>query len=110
MTRPYFSYPNGKGPITPWGRADSREVYSKDVSFYGPPSHGGEGGCGRYFCAEHGGWIGPRGGCKHRFKGAYGVTMCQPIKGDDDTVWCACGFNHSVDDFEVETREEERRG
>lgn len=28
-------------PVTPWGGADYRQIYSKDVSFYGTPSHGG---------------------------------------------------------------------
>lgn len=35
------SYASGCGPVTPWGRADFRTVYNKDVSFYGTPSHGG---------------------------------------------------------------------
>ena len=40
MTREHRYY-NGSGPVTPWGQADSREIYSGDVSFYGTPSHGG---------------------------------------------------------------------
>src|SRR3990172_9045469 len=39
--RKYVSYLPGRGPITPWGMADSREIYSPDVSFYSTPSHGG---------------------------------------------------------------------
>ena len=61
------------------------------------PMHGAaDGGCGRYFCGEHLGFVGPRGGCRHHFKGAYGVTMCQPMKAGD-VVYCACGFDHYVE-------------
>lgn len=34
-----------------------------------------ERGCGRYFCEEHRGWVGERGGCPHRQDHAYGVTL-----------------------------------
>jgi hypothetical protein len=32
-------------------------------------------GCGRYFCADHLGWVGPRGGCSHRQSRPYGLTL-----------------------------------
>ncbi len=53
-------------------------------------------GCGRYFCGDHLGFVGPRGGCQHRFKEAYGATMCQPMRSGTK-VWCACGFDHFVE-------------
>ncbi len=40
MEREHKYYTAG-GPVTPWGPADSREVYSPEVSFYSTPSHGG---------------------------------------------------------------------
>jgi len=46
---------------------------------------GDEGGCGRYYCDAHGGgWgVGPRGGCQHRGKLAWGKTRCQLLRKDD---------------------------
>lgn len=46
--------------------------------------NGDEGGCGRYFCDKHGGgWsAGPRGGCMHRGKLAWGKTRCQLLRRD----------------------------
>ena len=74
------------------------EVIDRGLGYVCGPMHGGdEGGCGRYFCGDHLSFVGERGGCQHRFKGAYGVTMCQPMKGDNGKVWCACGFNHHVE-------------
>lgn len=66
---------------------------------------GGDGGCGRYFCGEHLGLVGPRGGCQHRFKGVYGTTMCQPIRDEAGSVWCACGYPHNVEWTEEEEKE-----
>lgn len=63
----------------------------------GPMHNGDEGGCGRYFCDPHLGWAGPRGGCSHRFKGAYGQTICQPMRNDQGKVWCACHLDHYVE-------------
>jgi hypothetical protein len=34
-------YPEGRGPVTPWGNADSRETLAEGVDFYSTPSHGG---------------------------------------------------------------------
>ena len=73
------------------------EVIDRGLGYICGRMHGGEGGCGRYFCGEHEGWAGPRGGCSHRFKGAYGATMCQPLRSDAGNVWCACGFKHYVE-------------
>jgi hypothetical protein len=32
-------------------------------------------GCGRYYCGKHGTFVGPRGGCSHRGKRAWGRTL-----------------------------------
>lgn len=74
------------------------EVIDRGLGCVCGPMHGGdEGGCGRYFCEAHGFWGVSGVLCDHRFKGAYGATMCQPMKGNDGTVWCACGFDHYVE-------------
>jgi hypothetical protein len=36
-----IKYYSRRGPITPWGNADMREIFTDDVSFYSTPSHGG---------------------------------------------------------------------
>jgi len=71
------------------------EVIDRGLGYVCGPMHGGdEGGCGRYFCGEHSGHVGPRGGCRHHFKGAYGVTLCQPMRRDSGELYCACHFKH----------------
>jgi hypothetical protein len=32
-------------------------------------------GCGMYFCEKHLGWVGPRGGCTHRQRKAWGKEI-----------------------------------
>jgi hypothetical protein len=55
-----------------------------------------EGGCGRYYCPAHLGFVGPRGGCGHRGEIAWGRTRCQLMSrdgswsGDPRIVYCAC--------------------
>lgn len=61
----------------------------------GPMHNGDEGGCGRYYCDAHLGGYGPRGGCSHRGKKAWGKTFCQVLFNDmtrvtEDKFWCAC--------------------
>ena len=78
------------------------EVIDRGLGYCCGPMHGpqgaNEGGCGRYFCGDHLGVVGLRGSCQHRFKGAYGATICQPLKNDlTGEVWCACGFKHHVE-------------
>lgn len=65
-----------------------------------------EPGCGRYFCGEHGGgMVGPRGGCDHRQKVAYGRALCQRLRDlATKEEWCACGIVHELYHLaEVET-------
>lgn len=56
-----------------------------------------EPGCGRYYCEEHRGWVGERGGCQHRGIVAHGRTICQPMRIDSTgEVYCACLEDHPV--------------
>lgn len=56
-----------------------------------------EPGCGRYFCAEHVGWVGDRGGCQHRQKRPHGLTLCQLLVDDyTGRMYCACGLPHDA--------------
>lgn len=71
----------------------------------GPMHGGGEGGCGRYYCGEHLWFVGPRGGCHHRGKKAWGKTRCQLLRRDvwmepPSTYYCACHeFEYSGPDL-----------
>lgn len=63
-------------------------------------------GCGRYYCEDHRGWPGPRGGCRHKGKQAWGKTKCQLMRREqrvgtkkvkdrydwvyEDRYYCAC--------------------
>lgn len=80
------------------------EVIDRGLSYVCGSMHGGEGGCGRYFCYTHQSFP-----CAHRFKGAYGATMCQPMRSDEGKVWCACGFDHHVE-WPTESEEYESEG
>jgi hypothetical protein len=54
-------------------------------------------GCGRYFCAEHLGWVGDRGGCTHRRRGkSWGTTLaCMEVKTDEfGDVYCLNRIGH----------------
>ena len=75
------------------------EVINRGLGYCcGPMHNGDEGGCGGYYCDEHLGWVGPRGGCPHRGRSKTGVTLCQPLRSDiTREVWCACGYGHSVE-------------
>ena len=60
-----------------------------------------EPGCGRYYCADHLGWVGDRGGCTHRRRGkAWGKTlscMATKITGTDYqtfTDYCCDPIGH----------------
>jgi hypothetical protein len=57
-----------------------------------------EPGCGRYYCDDHHGWVGDRGGCDHRGIVAWGRTLCQPMKEVvSGRVYCACLKDHPVE-------------
>lgn len=53
-----------------------------------------EPGCGRYYCEADRGWLGARGGCRHRGKRAWGTTKCQLLRDTDLNFeahyYCAC--------------------
>lgn len=51
-------------------------------------------GCGRYYCADHGGWVGPRGGCPHRGKRAWGRTLSDMVPNADGSVVCLDRIGH----------------
>ena len=46
-----------------------------------------EPGCGRYYCGDHLGGVGERGGCRHRGTRAWGDTLsCMAANGDGSAV------------------------
>jgi hypothetical protein len=63
-----------------------------------------EPGCGRYYCDEHLGGVGDRGGCDHRGIVAWGRTLCQPMRVEpnpsdehpQERIYCACLKDHPV--------------
>ena len=88
----------GYGIIATCDQRGCDTVIDRGLGYCCGPMHGGEeGGCGRYFCGTHLGVVGERGGCLHRFKGAYGATMCQSMRDDAGSIWCACGYPHHVE-------------
>lgn len=62
----------------------------------GPMHNGDDGGCGRYYCGDHLGYVGEHGGCPHKGRLAWGATKCQLIvmypRRDSElaTYYCAC--------------------
>lgn len=83
-----------------------REVIDRGLGFLCGDIHNGETGCGRYFCFDHRGSLGPKGGCQHKFKG-YGITFCQPMLDVMSLeVYCACGYEHSVK-WEADEKDDE---
>lgn len=56
-----------------------------------------EPGCGRYYCGKHLGWVGPRGGCPHRGKRAWGKTISDLVpnkKGKTGIIFCLDPIGH----------------
>ena len=43
----------------------------------GPMHNGDDGGCGRYYCPDHGSLVDDRGRCQHKGYQAWGKTKCQ---------------------------------
>lgn len=55
-----------------------------------------ESGCGRYYCGQHSGWVGPRGGCSHGRRGkAWGRTLSDMVPNADGTIVCLDLTGHS---------------
>lgn len=60
-----------------------------------PGQFGGGPGCGRYYCEDHGGWVGPRGGCPHpRGPKAWGKTLSCMVENADGSVVCLDRAGH----------------
>jgi hypothetical protein len=85
-------------------RRGCHAVIDRGLAYCCGPMHGADdGGCGRYYCSDHLGWYGPRGGCTHRGKRAWGETFCQLLGNDGKATdkrspdlyfnefVCACG-------------------
>lgn len=53
-----------------------------------------EPGCGRYYCEDHGGWVGPRGGCAHRGIKAWGRVLSDLVPNPDGSVVCCDREGH----------------
>lgn len=52
-------------------------------------------GCHRYYCAEHGGFVGPRGGCKHpRSSRAWGRTLSDMVPNPEGDIVCLDPVGH----------------
>lgn len=52
-------------------------------------------GCGRYYCEDHRGWVGPRGGCRHRGSKAWGRTLSDLVPNPDGTIVCCDPIGHT---------------
>jgi hypothetical protein len=55
-----------------------------------------EPGCGRYYCEDHEGWIGSRGGCTHRGRKAWGRTLSCMAENADGSVVCLDRAGHDT--------------
>jgi hypothetical protein len=55
-----------------------------------------EPGCGRYYCAAHLGWVGPRGSCSHRgrFHVGYGRVISDLEPNADGSIVCCDPIGH----------------
>jgi hypothetical protein len=55
-----------------------------------------EPGCGRYYCAEHLGWVGPRGGCPHpnRYHVGQGRVISDMVPNADGSIVCLDPVGH----------------
>ena len=51
-------------------------------------------GCGRYYCEDHAGWIGPRGACTHRRAKAYGRVISDLVPSADGELLCLYPTGH----------------
>ena len=60
-----------------------------------PGMFNGEPGCGRYYCGDHLGWIGPRGGCPHpRGFRYWGRTLSDMVESPDGQHVCLDPIGH----------------
>lgn len=60
-----------------------------------PGLFNGEPGCGRYYCDEHLGWVGPRGGCPHpRGVVSWGRVLSDMEPNADGSVVCLDPIGH----------------
>ena len=56
--------------------------------------HGGP-GCGRYYCGDHLGPVGPRGGCSHpRGHKTWGLTLSCMVANPDGSIVCLTRSGH----------------
>jgi hypothetical protein len=53
-------------------------------------------GCGRYFCGKHSTFVGPRGGCPHRGKRAWGRTLSCMVSNVDGSIVCLDRAGHDT--------------
>jgi len=51
-------------------------------------------GCGRYYCSDHLGWVGERGGCQHGGKRAWGEVLSDLVPNADGTRVCCDQIGH----------------
>ena len=52
-------------------------------------------GCGRYHCSDHDSYVGPRGGCSHRGKKAWGRTLSCMKPNENGFIVCTTRAGHS---------------
>jgi hypothetical protein len=64
--------------------------------------NGESGGCKRYFCGSHLGWVGPRGGCQHRSTKAWGKTLaCMEVREESGfKTYCTNTTGHDGSHWE----------
>jgi hypothetical protein len=96
----YYGREAGYGIQATCDKRGCNEVIDRGLGYICGDMHHGpfdmEPGCGRFYCEDHRGWVGDRGGCRHRGKKAWSRTKCQLLRRDghwpedDDVYYCAC--------------------
>lgn len=89
----------GYGIIATCDKKGCDNVIHRGLDYVCGTMHGGEGGCGMYFCYDHQDMWPYSSKCGHRQIHPYGNTMCQPMREDrgKGKLYCACHFDHYVE-------------
>lgn len=87
--------PAGYGVLATCDRRGCNEEIDRGLAYLcgTDPGRFGERGCGRYYCDKHLGYVGPRGGCKHRGDHEWGDTL-SCMEPDEDGVVCLYRKGH----------------
>lgn len=95
----YDGRPVGYGVLATCDRRGCYEEIDRGLAYRCGDFSGEREGCGRFYCAKHLGWAGPRGGCPHRGKRAWGETLaCMVGNGSEDAA-VVCLFRRGHGDL-----------